>query len=64
VTEPEPIPRDSPLLKLNNIVICPHIASASKATRLRMAQMAVDNLLTGLEGKDLPNCANPDFKKR
>lgn len=64
VTEPEPIPRDSPLLKLENIVICPHIASASKATRLRMAQMAVDNLLAGLEGKDLPNCANPEVKMK
>ena len=64
VTEPEPIPRDSPLLKLENIVICPHIASASKATRVRMAQMAVDNLLAGLEGKELPNCANPEVKKR
>jgi glyoxylate reductase len=60
VTEPEPIPRDSPLLKLDNIIITPHIASASKATRLRMAQMAVDNLLAGLRGERLPNCANPD----
>lgn len=59
VTEPEPIPRDSPLLSLKNIVIAPHIASASKATRLRMAQMAVDNLLAGLQGERLPNCANP-----
>jgi glyoxylate reductase len=64
VTEPEPIPRDSPLLKLENIIICPHIASASKATRLRMAQMAVDNLFAGLDGKDLPNCANPEVRKR
>lgn len=62
VTEPEPIPRDSPLLKLENIIICPHIASASKATRLRMAHMAVDNLIAGLEGKKLPNCANPEVE--
>lgn len=59
VTEPEPIPRDSPLLSLKNIVIAPHIASASKATRSRMAQMAVENLLAGLQGERLPNCANP-----
>jgi glyoxylate reductase len=59
VTEPEPIPQDSPLLGLNNIIITPHIASASKATRLRMAQMAVDNLLAGLNGEPLPNCVNP-----
>ncbi len=59
VTEPEPIPRDSPLLKLENIIIAPHIASASKATRDKMAEMAVDNAIAGLEGKRLPNCANP-----
>ena len=60
VTEPEPIPRDSPLLKLENIIITPHIASASQATRLKMAQMAVDNLAAGLRGERLPNCANPE----
>ena len=60
VTEPEPIPPDSPLLKEKNLIITPHIASASKATRLKMAQMAVDNLLAGLNGKKLPNCANPE----
>lgn len=60
VTEPEPIPRDSPLLKLENIIIAPHIASASKATRERMALMAVENLLAGLKGDKLPYCANPE----
>jgi glyoxylate reductase len=60
VTEPEPIPNDSPLLKLNNLVITPHIASASKATRQLMAEMTVENLLAGISGKKLPNCANPD----
>jgi glyoxylate reductase len=59
VTEPEPIPPDSPLLGLPNVIIAPHIASASKATRLRMAHITVDNLLAGLEGKPLPFCANP-----
>ena len=60
VTEPEPIPADSPLLKLDNLIITPHIASAGKATRLRMADMAVENLLAGLRGERLPNCANPE----
>lgn len=64
VTEPEPVPQDSPLLKLENLVIAPHIASASKATRARMADMAVDNLLAGLEGRPLPNCANPEVKNK
>lgn len=59
VTEPEPIPNDSPLLQLNNIIIAPHIASASKATRKRMANIAVDNLLAGLRGEPMPHCANP-----
>ncbi|TLN22408.1 D-glycerate dehydrogenase, partial [bacterium] len=59
VFEPEPIPADSPLLTMENVVIAPHIASASKQTRLRMAMMAVENLIAGLEGKRLPYCANP-----
>jgi glyoxylate reductase len=59
VTEPEPIPRDSPLLGLRNVIIAPHIASASKATRLRMAHITVDNLLAGMEDLPLPFCANP-----
>lgn len=63
VTEPEPIPENSPLLQLDNIIIAPHIASASKATRLKMAEMAVDNLIAGISGKKLPNCVNPDVYK-
>lgn len=58
VTNPEPIPLDSPLLKLDNVIIIPHIGSASYRTRTKMAQMAVDNLIAGLEAKRLPNCVN------
>jgi glyoxylate reductase len=65
VTEPEPIPSDSPLLGLNNIIITPHIASASKETRERMAHIAVENLLAGIKGQPLPHCVNPDvYSKR
>jgi glyoxylate reductase len=60
VTDPEPIPLDSPLLKLENIIIAPHIASASHATRGRMASMAAANLIAGLKGERLPNCVNPE----
>lgn len=60
VTEPEPIPPNDPLLSLENLIITPHIASASKATRRRMADMAVENLAAGLRGDPLPNCANPE----
>jgi len=59
VTEPEPLPMDSPLLTLDNIVIAPHIASASKTTRAKMSWMAAQNLLAGLKGERLPNCVNP-----
>ncbi len=63
VTEPEPIPMDSPLLTLDNIVIMPHIASASKTSRDMMAWMAAQNLIAGLKGEPLPNCINPQVYK-
>jgi glyoxylate reductase len=59
VCDPEPLPMDSPLLTLENLVIAPHIASAGKQTRERMAVMAAENLLAGLRGEKLPHCANP-----
>lgn len=61
VTEPEPLPMDSPLLKLPNVLLAPHIASASHATRGRMASMAVDNLLAALDGRRPPHCVNPEL---
>ncbi|MEW5960453.1 MAG: D-glycerate dehydrogenase [Chloroflexota bacterium] len=60
VTDPEPLPLDSPLLELDNLVITPHIASASKPTRDKMALMAAENLIAGLKGERLPNCVNPE----
>ncbi len=59
VTEPEPIPMDSPLLTLDNCLIVPHIASSSTACRGKMALMAAENLLAGLAGERLPYCVNP-----
>lgn len=59
VTDPEPIPTDSPLLTLENLIICPHIASASYSTRSKMSQMAAENLIAGLQGQRLPHCVNP-----
>jgi glyoxylate reductase len=55
VTEPEPLPRDHPLLKLDNLVIAPHLGSATRQTRLRMAQRSVENLLAGLTGGEMPH---------
>ncbi|MBS1251261.1 MAG: Glyoxylate/hydroxypyruvate reductase B [Anaerolineales bacterium] len=60
VTEPEPIDRDSPLLELDNCVVVPHIASASVATRGKMAEMAAQNLIAGVRGERLPTCVNPE----
>lgn len=59
VTEPEPIPVDSLLVKLPNCLIVPHIASASIATRAKMAEMAAANVIAGLRGDKLPTCVNP-----
>jgi glyoxylate reductase len=64
VTETEPIASDDPLLTLDNIIIAPHIASASVTTRTRMALLAVDNLLAGLRGEVPSNCVNPEVLKR
>lgn len=58
VTDPEPLPMDHPLLSLENLVIAPHIASASVTARGNMAWMAAQNLIAGLKRERLPNCVN------
>ena len=58
VTDPEPLPGDHSLLEAPGLLVLPHIASATHATRERMAEMAVDNLLAGLAGEPMPNQAN------
>lgn len=55
VTEPEPLPRNHPLLGMQNVIIAPHLGSATRQTRQAMAQLAVDNLRAGLLGKPLPS---------
>ncbi|GAB5601502.1 D-glycerate dehydrogenase [Thermus sp. FJN-A] len=55
VTDPEPLPQDHPLYRLPNAVITPHMGSAGRRTRERMAAMAVANLLAILEGQEPPN---------
>jgi lactate dehydrogenase-like 2-hydroxyacid dehydrogenase len=59
VTDPEPIPMDDPLVGLDNCLIVPHIASASRATRDKMAAMAAENLLAGVRGEPLPTQVPP-----
>ena len=58
VTDPEPIQPDDPLLTLENVVIVPHVASASVATREHMANLAAENLLTALRGRIPKDTAN------
>lgn len=60
VDETEPMDPASPLLGFENVVLVPHIGSASVETRARMAHLAVDNLLAGLKRERLPHCANPE----
>ena len=60
VTDPEPLPPNHPLYALPNCLIVPHIGSATHQTRGRMAELACENLLAGLEGKRLPHCVNPE----
>jgi glyoxylate reductase len=64
VTDPEPLPPDHPLLEAPNLVVAPHIGSASHRTREAMADMAVDNLLAALAGERMPHCANPEVYER
>ncbi|WP_367164653.1 glyoxylate/hydroxypyruvate reductase GhrB [Kosakonia cowanii] len=59
VFEQEPLPADSPLLSLPNVVALPHIGSATHETRYNMAACAVDNLIDALNGKVEQNCVNP-----
>jgi phosphoglycerate dehydrogenase-like enzyme len=59
VTDPEPLPTHHPLYDLPNCLIVPHIGSATHGTRRRMAEMACENLLAGLDGEKLPNHVNP-----
>jgi lactate dehydrogenase-like 2-hydroxyacid dehydrogenase len=60
VTDPEPIPAHHPLVAMPQCIIVPHIGSATVTARNRMAQMAAENLLAGLQGERLPYCANPE----
>jgi glyoxylate reductase len=55
----EPLDPASPLLALPNLVLTPHIGSASEATRAKMVTLAVRNLRAALAGERMPHCANP-----
>jgi glyoxylate reductase len=57
VTDPEPLPAHDPLLQAPNLLVVPHIGSATAGTRAKMAAMAVDNLLAALDGRPMPHPA-------
>ncbi len=58
VTDPEPLPADHRLLTLPNLIVTPHIASATVTSRTQMAMMAVRNLVAGVNDKPLPTQVN------
>ena len=60
VFEREPVPADNPLLSLSNVVVAPHIGSATTLTRARMADIAIDNALAALQGRPMLHCVNPE----
>jgi glyoxylate reductase len=64
VTDPEPPPPDSPLLRKPNLVVAPHIASATVGTRNAMAAICADNLLAGIQGQPLRAWVNPEVAER
>jgi len=55
VTDPEPLPENDPLLTAPNLIITPHIGSATHSAREKMAELAVENLLAGLAGRPMPH---------
>jgi glyoxylate reductase len=59
VTDPEPLPPGHPLYATPNLLVVPHIGSATTTARAAMADRAVDNLLAGLDGKPMPYAVQP-----
>jgi len=60
VADPEPVPKGHPLLDAPNLIVTPHIASASIEARTAMSDLAVDNLLAGLAGEPMPKSVNAE----
>lgn len=56
----EPVPADNPLVSLSNVVLAPHIGSATIQTRARMANLAAENAIAALEQRVMPHCVNPE----
>ena len=59
VTEPEPLPPDSPLWELPNVLVTPHAAALSARENERIVELFVDNLGRYLDGRRLRNVVEP-----
>ena len=59
VTVPEPLPPDHPLLAAPNLIVLPHLGSATRETRARMAERSVDGLIAALRGERPDHLVNP-----
>jgi lactate dehydrogenase-like 2-hydroxyacid dehydrogenase len=64
VFEEEPLPKESPLMGLDNVVLAPHLGSATAATRQAMMERALANLEAGFSDEPIPFCVNPDVYKK
>ena len=64
VTDPEPLPGGDPLFGAPNLVVAPHVASATHRTRWAIGRLAVDNLAKALRGERMSACANPEVYER
>ena len=64
VFEREPVSLENPLLAHSNVVVAPHIGSATTLIRARMADIAADNAMAALRGHPMPHCANPEVYDR
>ncbi|MCL5947048.1 MAG: D-glycerate dehydrogenase [Chloroflexi bacterium] len=64
VTDPEPLRGDDPLLQFSNLLILPHVGSATQRTRSRMSELAARNLLAALAGERPPHLVNPEALRR
>jgi glyoxylate reductase len=60
VTDPEPMRGSDPLLALPQVTVLPHIGSATRTTRKKMAEMAAQNLIRALNGRPMLSCINPE----
>jgi len=63
VFEQEPLPPDHPLTKLNNVVLTPHIGSATIETRTKMAELVAENLIAFYKGEVPPTLVNKEVVK-